>query len=459
MLKVLKLKNFIIILFIVIFLVCGFLIFKSYIIPKEYKLIFISDIDSFKNENTKEQGFKTLDNLVGQKNIDFLNKIKEDFLNNNVSFIEVDLTLMKLNLYIDGKMKESFNVLSKGKEGSWWETPTGLYKIESKIVNKFSNFGRVYMPYSLNFEGNFFIHGWPYYSDGSPVNSQYSGGCIRLSNNDAKKVFEMSFVGMPILIYENLELDDNFSYSVRKPKIYADSYLVADLNNNLILIGENNDNIYPIASIVKFLTAITAIEYINIEKEIVVLPEMIIPTSFPRLKVNNRYRLYDLLYPLLLESSNEAAKTISYFLGEDYFIKLVNKKSKSLGMDKTFISDSAGISKENVSSANNLLLLAKYLYHNRSYILKLSSGNLKDVVYGPTLFYGLKNFNFIIDNEKFKFIGGKIGKTSFAGENYLGVFEVNLKGHIRPIAVIVLNSKDVKTDVLNLLNYIFELYG
>ena len=44
---------------------------------------------------------------------------------------------------------------------------------------------------------------------------------------------------------------------------------------------------------------------------------MIVKTSVPRLKIGERYSLYDLLQPLLKESSNEAAVAISDFLGRN----------------------------------------------------------------------------------------------------------------------------------------------
>jgi hypothetical protein len=84
-------------------------------------------------------------------------------------FIDVDLAAMTLTLYAEGKEKEKLPVLTKGREGSWWETPTGEYSALLKESNHFSSIGKVWMPWSIQFYGNFFIHGWPYHPDGSPV--------------------------------------------------------------------------------------------------------------------------------------------------------------------------------------------------------------------------------------------------------------------------------------------------
>src|SRR3989344_3348659 len=81
------------------------------------------------------------------------------------------------------------------------QTPNGVYKIRSREENHFSSIGEVWMPWSMHFYGNYFIHGWPYYPSGAPVADTYSGGCIRLSTSDAKELFGEVKNGMPVLAY------------------------------------------------------------------------------------------------------------------------------------------------------------------------------------------------------------------------------------------------------------------
>ncbi len=117
-------------------------------------------------------------------------------------FIEADLEAMKITLYENGVAKETVPIASKGRDGSWWETPTGRYAVLGKETEHFSSIGQVWMPWSIQFYGNFFIHGWPHYDDGTPVPPSYSGGCIRLSNENAEKVFRFAAKGMPIIILD-----------------------------------------------------------------------------------------------------------------------------------------------------------------------------------------------------------------------------------------------------------------
>src|SRR5882724_9446532 len=116
-------------------------------------------------------------------------RVKDDFISQKESFIEADLTAMQLSVYENGAVVKQVPILTKGRPGSWWETPAGLYQVQNKETNHFSSFGHVYMPWSMDFQGNFFIHGWPYEPDGTPVSSAYSGGCIRLATDDAEKLY------------------------------------------------------------------------------------------------------------------------------------------------------------------------------------------------------------------------------------------------------------------------------
>ena len=381
----------------------------------------------------------------------FFEKTKKELIKKKLDFLLVNLSEKKLYFYKKGSLKKVYSVLSIGKEGSFWETPSGFYQIEAKIKNAYSSFGKVYMPYSLQFQGNFFIHGWPYWPNGTPVNSKFSGGCIRLSNNDAKEIFKETNLGTPILIIEKEFFKDEFSYQLKPPEVSAKSYLAADLKNNFVFIQKNPNEIYPIASITKLITALVVCEYVNLWKKIIVEKNDLIYTSKPRLKVGESYCSFDLLYPLLMESSNEAAKVLTKFLEEKKFIEIMNQKAKSIGMKNTKLVDSWGGSKENVSSLKDLFMLAKYLLNNRKFILDITKGKVYHYLISKN-FKNLENFNCFYDLEEF--VGGKIGKTKAAQETMLSIFNLNFRRETRPIAIIVLGSKNACLDTQNILNWI-----
>lgn len=388
------------------------------------------------------------------QDVQFFETVKSEFVNQSADFIEADLSTDILRLYKSGSVVREVPILSKGKEGSWWETPAGLYRVEGKEPSHFSSLGHVSMPWSLPFQGNFFIHGWPTYPDGSPVPAGYSGGCIRLSTEDAALIYQEVKVGTPVLVFKKDFEGDSFAYEIRAPKLQTASYLAADLKSDFVLTEKGKDQVLPIASLTKLMTALVATEYINIEKEIIIRSSMLVSTSRPRLQVGESVRLFDLLNLLLRESSNEAAEAIAegYYGGEKEFVRLMNEKAKAIGMRDTQFADPSGVSADNKSNTRDLFVLSRYLYNNRRFVLSLSRGVIDNQSYGDPVFSDLENYNVFMSTPEF--IGGKVGLSSAAQGTLLSVFEINLNGEKRPLVLILLGSQNYEEEGRNLLAWI-----
>ena len=131
--------------------------------------------------------------IVNQEPVELVREEKRE------DSVDIDLDKMELTIWKDG-VSETFPVLSKGDPERTNETPRGDFEALYMAEKHFSSIGHVWMPYSIQFKGNFFIHGWPYYPDGTDVPKGYSGGCVRLSTADAKRVYEFVKPGMPIHI-------------------------------------------------------------------------------------------------------------------------------------------------------------------------------------------------------------------------------------------------------------------
>lgn len=388
--------------------------------------------------------------------LDFFKKAVSAFQEQRQSFIEADLSAMVVRYYEEGNVVFESPILSKGKEGSWWETPAGLYAVQSKAKNHLSSFGGVYQPWSMAFQGNFFIHGWPYYPGGTPVSSQYSGGCIRLSDTDAESLFALSHVGTPILVYEAQDGFDDFVYDLPLPDIDALSYLVADIENGMIIAESNATASLPIASITKLMTALVAAEHINLDNEVTITDAMRATTSVPRLETDTSMTAYSLFLPLLLESSNEAAAVLASLIGESRIVQLMNKKAEALGLEGTVFADASGAHSGNISTAHDLLSFITYLYRNRSFILKISSGKTVNTAYAVYPFGDLLNFNETPGLSGL--VGGKVGKTTAAQETALVLYRMMINGNERTIAFIVLGTPDRFEAIRGLHKYIEERY-
>lgn len=388
---------------------------------------------------------------------------KEELRESDTSFVFADLESMVMELYKDDGSSTTLAILTKGREGSWWETPTGDYSVLGKESNHFSSIGNVWMPWSIQFYGNFFIHGWPYHEGGEPVPQGYSGGCIRLSTEDAKTVYDFVKKDTPILIREDgiisnvLPALETVNYTPI-PSLMASSVLVADLTGKNVMLDKNGDKVLPVASLTKLMTAVVASELIYLERSVTFTSNILSDKiqSFP-FQPGDRYTAFDLFYPMLMESSNGAAKAMSAFVGEGAFIKNMNAKAKSLELRDTTFADLSGVSDGNVSTARDLVGLSRYILDKRHFIFDITKG--KDYLhFGPTHFTDLKNFNeFAADAN---LLGMKNGETIDARQTIVSLWQLRDKsGSKRTIAIVVLGSDDRKSDTEALLNWTKQSFG
>jgi lipoprotein-anchoring transpeptidase ErfK/SrfK len=376
--------------------------------------------------------------------------------------IVANLESMKLDLYEDGKVIESFEILSKGRPGTAWETPPGAFEILYKQENHFSTIGKVWMPFSMQFFGNYFIHGWPYYPDGTPVSEGYSGGCIRLSTSDAETVYNFSEVGIKTILLgatqESISFTEKGTYTTKAgakfPKITAKSYLVADLESGDIITAYGEKIQLPIASLSKMMTALISLETLNQYKETTVSRKAFGTYGAQgNLLTGEKIIISDLLYPLLLESSNDAAEVLAEFAGRDNFIKNMNDKAISIGLKNTLFEDPSGLSANNLSTAEDLFKLTRYIFKYKSYVFEITK--LKDYTEGRHTWYNNSKFR----NDK-NYLGGKNGYTDEAQHTLVTMVELPLgEFEKRKIAIVILNAekteKDARAIILYLLNNVY----
>jgi lipoprotein-anchoring transpeptidase ErfK/SrfK len=363
----------------------------------------------------------------------------------------VDLDAMTIHLYDNGIEARSMPIKSKGRPGSAWETPAGEYEIQYKAESHFSSIGEVYMPYSMQFFGNFFIHGWPYDENGDPVGEGYSGGCIRIEDGYIEEVYNFVDVGTKLIIVGGDELVKQGEYidrGIGLSKITSDAYLVADLLSGEVIIENNSQEVYPIASLSKLMTALVSLEATN----------QFINTKISRravgtygyqggLEKGEDINVGELLYPLLLESSNDAAEAIAEVNNRNHFMKLMNQKAKSIGLFNTSFDDPSGLSAHNISTAEDLFRLVQYIHNYKRYILDLTMIPFRD--HDNHTWYS--NSRFIKDD---RYIGSKNGYTDEARKTLIVSYNLDFYGVDRPIAIVLLHGSDSTADVKTILNYI-----
>ena len=390
---------------------------------------------------------------------------RASLLKEEEDFVEVDLQSMKVRLYEEGEKSMELTVISKGREGSWWETPTGLYTALQKEQNHFSSIGKVWMPWSIQFYGNFFIHGWPYYDDGSPVAEGYSGGCVRMSDEDAEKVYNFVSRGTPILVLDT-ETRPPFraplagaEASIGAPVVTADAAVVTDLDTGEVILGKGASEVLPIASLTKLMTATVASELLYLGRSVTIDPSDLKDEiqSVP-FTPYSRHLSFDLLYPILLQSSNGASRAIaSSLVNEEFFVDQMNAKAGTLGMTNTRFQDPAGVGGENQSTLRDMAKLARYMLEKRKFLFDISRGQNYEV-FGSVEYADLRNYNEFANDRNL--LGVKNGETDIAGQTFLGVWEMkDRKGVDRRIMIGVLGSEDRFRDVTAIRGWLSGQFG
>lgn len=116
--------------------------------------------------------------------------------------ILIDLTNMNLFLLQKGEIIKNIKVLHKGPSTLWFQSPTNYFNVGVKYKLLKSGIVNVYMPYSVQIHQDFFVHGIPYFPNGERVTSRYSGGCLRVADENAKEIYDFAKAGDKIIVFE-----------------------------------------------------------------------------------------------------------------------------------------------------------------------------------------------------------------------------------------------------------------
>lgn len=248
-----------------------------------------------------------------------------------------------------------------------------------------------------------------------------------------------------------------------KPQyINADSYLVGDVNTGEIILQKGINDVYPMASVSKLMTALVTEDSIP-PKSIAKVSKKALATYGPSggLFQGEEVRVGDLLYPLLLESSNDVAELLSEQLPEGEFPKKMNELAKNIGMEKTFYEEASGLSKNNVSTSYDLFKLAQYIYKEAPHLLDTT--RIKQFA---LLRHTWTNHNYFLGYDSF--VGGKNGYTDEAFRTTVSIFELPIKNGLgsgenavekRTLAIILLHTDTREQDVSRLLTFIKNSVG
>ncbi|MBC2035016.1 D-alanyl-D-alanine carboxypeptidase family protein [Listeria booriae] len=166
------------------------------------------------------------------------------------------------------------------------------------------------------------------------------------------------------------------------PTVNANSTLLVSLKHDKTLFEENTDQKVPIASLTKLMTAYLVLESIHNKQlswdEGLTLKRLDDPraVSLQARTGKTYYSVQDLFATMMIMSANDAAEALAERVNSTDFVGEMNAKAKELGLKKTKYVNATGLDsdgEESMSTAGDLLILAKELISDYPEILEITS--------------------------------------------------------------------------------------
>ncbi len=245
---------------------------------------------------------------------------------------------------------------------------------------------------------------------------------------------------------------ENLLNSIR---VNARCAIAMDSKTKQVLFEQNADEIVPMASTTKILTALIAITQGNLDKEVTISKNASsIRGSKVKYAAGEKIKLRELLYGLLYKSGNDAAIAIAEDIGGSIegFANIMNDYARSLGLINSHFESPHGLdSPKHYTCAYDLALLTTKAMENKTFceicgtktILKDNSGFTRDYNNINKILYKIPEAN-----------GVKTGYTGQAGKCLVS----SIKHAERNIVIVVLNCSDRWNVTEQIYKYVIDNY-
>jgi D-alanyl-D-alanine endopeptidase (penicillin-binding protein 7) len=217
--------------------------------------------------------------------------------------------------------------------------------------------------------------------------------------------------------------------------------VVVDAKAKNAVYAKGADDVTPIASLTKLMTAMVTLDASLPEDETISISiddlDFLKGTK-SRLRLGAELPRREMLRLALMSSENRAASSLArtYPGGTKAFVAAMNQKAAELGMTHTRYADPTGLSAQNVSTANDLALLvaaaAEY-----PLIREFSTTGSHFVEVQPTgQILGFNNTNNLVKNDKWDIQLSKTGYIREAGKCLVMLATIASK----PFVIVLLDS-------------------
>lgn len=227
------------------------------------------------------------------------------------------------------------------------------------------------------------------------------------------------------------------NWGVTPLDISALSAISAEINeagNKKFLYAENIDKKLAIASLTKLMTAYIALENYDLNQEVIIsFSADSTEGNSANLRTGEGFYVKDLIYSLLVESSNEPAQALAEIIGEAQFVYLMNQKAQEWGLENTYFLDAIGLDPDNPSASPNystsqdLVSLSWQALKNPIIKEILQTKEFKLYTTNGKFHHLVENNNELLNDSKISWknhiLGAKTGWTPIAGQCLILVLE------------------------------------
>lgn len=226
--------------------------------------------------------------------------------------------------------------------------------------------------------------------------------------------------------------------------------IIMDDNSKVILFAKNENNRLPMASTVKIMTALTALDYFKMDDVLEIKNDHTAGTVVG-FKKGEQFLFEDLLYAMLLPSGNDAALAIAqnYKKGEEEFIEKMNENAQKFNLTNTRFVDSSGLDDErDYTTVKDLARLASISIQNQNFSKIVATKNKIISAINSKKQYNLHNLNRLLGSDGVNGI-----KTGFTDEAK-GILVTSRVKNNNTFIIVVMKSQDRFLDTERLLSLI-----
>ena len=263
-----------------------------------------------------------------------------------------------------------------------------------------------------------------------------------------------------------------FAAGIDEAEMTANAIMLLDQDTGAVLYEKNPDAVIAPASTTKIMTALVALDYLQLADEVTVGAEVSVSGSLMGLKPGQTVTVETLLYGMFLSSGNDAAVALAVKVAgsTDQFAVLMNQKAAELGMASTNFVTVSGLDWDgHQTTVRDMARLAQHAARNETIMKIAGSKTYNATTVDKTTNFNLENTNRLIHtpenkdpnappytNFEYEYTTGlKTGSTTNAGGCVIATAEKDGR-HL--IALVFGDSSDQGAKRWTIVRSLFE-YG